>query len=416
MEQRSLENSLVFRGISEDVSESDYSLCEKVYQELAPIFEGEDYPAKLLMAKNMAIKKCKRVGRFSCTRPHPTSVQFEHCQDIEYIMESKGYLQRGTYVDCEYVPEIERKRRILLPILKAAKQFKDYKKKCRLEDDKVIINGRKYGTDNLHQLPSEIDVFEITSKSDNDYVGFFGALNPLSNFYESRFTVEGIKYISSEQYIQAQKALLFKDEASYNKIMGATNSLDCKNAARTVRNFDRSKWKASAGSLCKEGLKGKFNQNPYLLDTLINITGNKKLVECANDRLWANGIPLYSDSCLNQQRWISQGLLGKLLGDIRMELSPRQPPNVISPSPSAAQPQSVGVPIQQTPSSSTSQSVLDVSNLAPSVPNVITNNESEPLSTITSSEPTNTVADPQGVPETLQTSSTTIPGAAMDIH
>ena len=95
-------------------------------------------------------------------------MEFEHCQDVEYIMKSKGYLQRGMYVDREYVLEIERKRRILLLILKAAKQFKDYKKKCRLEDDKVVINGRKYGTENLHQLPSKTDVFEITSKSDSD--------------------------------------------------------------------------------------------------------------------------------------------------------------------------------------------------------------------------------------------------------
>ena len=227
MEQNSLENLLVFRGISEDITECDYNLREKVYQELAHIFEGEDYRGKLTMAKNMTVKKCKRVGRFSHTRPRPISVEFEHCQDVEYIMESKGYLQHGTYVDREYVPEIERKRRILLPILKAAKLSKDYKKKCRLEDDKVVINGWKYGTDNLHQLPSEIDVFEITSKSDTDCVGLFGALNPLSNFYKSEFTVEGIKYISSEQYIQAQKALLFKDQASYNKIMGATKSLEC---------------------------------------------------------------------------------------------------------------------------------------------------------------------------------------------
>ena len=92
-----------------------------------------------------------------------------------------------------------------------------------------------------------------------------------------------------------------------------------------MRNFDRSTWETSAGPLCREGLKAKFNQNPYLLDILINKTGNKKLVECANDRLWANGIPLYSDTCLNQHQWISQGLLGKLLEDIRMELSPRQP-------------------------------------------------------------------------------------------
>ena len=121
------------------------------------------------------------------------------------------------------------------------------------------------------------------------------------NFYESKFTIEGIEYISSEQYIQAQKALSFNDDASYNKIMGATNSLDCKNAGRSVRNFDRLKLESAASLLCKDGLKAKFDQNPYLLDTLINKTGNKKLVECANDRLWANGIPLHSDVCLNQQ-------------------------------------------------------------------------------------------------------------------
>ena len=168
-------------------------------------------------------------------------------------------------MDHEYISEIEKKRRTLLPILKAAKQFEDYKKKCRLEDDEVVINGRKYGTDNLHQLPSEIDVFEITSKSNLDCVGFFGALNPLSNFYESKFMVEGIEHISLEQYIQAQKALLFKDETSYNRIVGATNSLDCKNAARSVCNVDRSKWESAARSLCKEGLRAKFTQNPYLL-------------------------------------------------------------------------------------------------------------------------------------------------------
>ena len=101
-----------------------------------------------------------------------------------------------------------------------------------------MINGRRYSTDNLYQLPCEIDVFDITSKSSPDCIGFFGALNPLSNFYESKFVVDGIEYISSEQYIQAQRAALFNDEASYNRITGATNSLDCKNAARSVRNYD----------------------------------------------------------------------------------------------------------------------------------------------------------------------------------
>ena len=86
----------------------------------------------------MAIQRCKRVSRFSHTWARPISAEFEHGQDVEYIIENNGYLQRGTFVDREYVPDIERKRRKLLPILKAAKQTEGYKKKCRLEDDKAM--------------------------------------------------------------------------------------------------------------------------------------------------------------------------------------------------------------------------------------------------------------------------------------
>ena len=321
MEQRSLENAVVFRGIPEDMNETDYSMREKVFHEISFTLEGENPTIKLAMAKNMVIKKCKRVGRFSRTRARPITVEFLQCQDVEYIMENKNFLQRGIYVDREYVAEIERKRRILLPILKAAKQVNDYKKKCRLEKDKVVINGKHYGTDNLHQLPEDLDVFDITTKSNSDCIGFFGALNPLSNFYESRFEVDGVEYISSEQYIQLQKATMFNDASSYNNIMGSTNSLDCKNAARSIKNFDRDRWEKTAETVCKVGIKAKFSQNQYLQTVLVEKTKNKTLVECANDRLWANGIPLYSDSCLDRQKWISQGLLGKLLEEVRSELS-----------------------------------------------------------------------------------------------
>ena len=110
MEQKNLENCLVFRGLSEDISENDYNVREKIYKELAHTFEGNNYAMNLSMAKNIVIKRCKRVGRFSHNRPRPVSVEFKHIQDAEFIMENKGYLQRGVYVDREYIPEIERKR------------------------------------------------------------------------------------------------------------------------------------------------------------------------------------------------------------------------------------------------------------------------------------------------------------------
>ena len=89
MEQCTLENSVIFRGIPEDVTENDYNMREKIYFEISFTLEVEDPSTKLAMAKNMAIKRCKRIGRFSHTWARPISVEFEHCQDVEYILENK---------------------------------------------------------------------------------------------------------------------------------------------------------------------------------------------------------------------------------------------------------------------------------------------------------------------------------------
>ena len=61
MEQRSLKNAVVFRGIPEDMNETDYSMREKIYQEISLTLEGESPIGKMAMAKNMVIKRCKRV-------------------------------------------------------------------------------------------------------------------------------------------------------------------------------------------------------------------------------------------------------------------------------------------------------------------------------------------------------------------
>ena len=46
---------------------------------------------------------------------------------------------------------------------------------------------------------------------------------------------------------------MFNDVSSYNKIMGATSLLDCKNAARTIKNFDRDRWEKTAELYVKQG-------------------------------------------------------------------------------------------------------------------------------------------------------------------
>ena len=59
------------------------------------------------------------------------------------------------------------------------KQIPDYKRQSKLEDDKLVLKGRSYTVNMLNQLPDELNTFKVTSKEDENTVGFFREINPL---------------------------------------------------------------------------------------------------------------------------------------------------------------------------------------------------------------------------------------------
>ena len=320
MERKNLDNCMIIRGIQKQYKETDIMLRERIFAEISNTVVGSDYNEKVEMAKKMTIRSCKRLGRYNRSRARPVSCEFVHPEDVTYIIENKNYLNEGIFVDNEYPPEVERKRRLLLPILRAARKLPQYRKNCRLEMDELVVNGRHFKLNTLHQLPDDLDPFKITTEEDMDSLGFFGAINPLSNFYECTFNIKDENYISSEQFIQSEKALYFKDQQVYDRIMGCNNSLDCKIEASYVKNYNRAKWEEVAKEICRTGIRAKFEQNPDILQTLVTKTGNKTIVECARDRFWGIGVPLADPDCLNTTKWLSnQGILGELLEEIRGE-------------------------------------------------------------------------------------------------
>ena len=70
-----------------------------------------------------------------------------------------------------------------------------------MESDKLVIDGKRYGVNGLSQVPQKLSTFEVTTKSNEDTLGFFSELCPFSSFYPEKFTHEGIHYSSSEQLI-----------------------------------------------------------------------------------------------------------------------------------------------------------------------------------------------------------------------
>ena len=171
---------------------------------------GSNHHEQMNEARKILIKKTSRIGKYNPYKGRPISVTFVYNEDCEHLLANKKYLPKGVFADKQYCAEIENTRRILRPVIRKARRGK-YKGRCRMERDQIVIDGKRYGLRNLHQLPPDLNTFKCTSAESEDCIGFFGELNELSNFHQCKFEINGIKYSSSEQWIQYCKAKYFKD-------------------------------------------------------------------------------------------------------------------------------------------------------------------------------------------------------------
>ena len=119
----------------------------------------------------------------------------------------------------------------------------EYKGLCKLEADVLVLNGKKFTLQNTDKLPDKLHLTKITSKHSDTLHGFFGELNPLSNFHPAPFCLNGKQFHSSEQYIQYQKALQFNDTTTARKILVADTALECKKLGYEITEFEFKTWK-----------------------------------------------------------------------------------------------------------------------------------------------------------------------------
>ena len=321
MESRALSNNLIIKGIPEEEWEKESTTRSKIYSELAKLIENEESDTqKLKKAKKLEMRNCKRLGRYVPNRARPISAEFVRKEDIEFILSKKTGLSKGVYADREYPAEIEKKRKILRPILTTAKHSTKYKKRCRMENDLLVIKGKRYGVHELEKLPKSLKPVNVTSKSNSTTFGYFGALNPLSNFYPAPFTHEGKKYHCSEQFIQSQKAKLFKDKGALKHIEQSTTGYQCKMEGQNISKTKQEEWSRKAKNLCLPGIHQKFVENAIPRDLLLKKTKGKQIVECCKDTVWGCGMPIHNDKCLDTLLWTNQGIMGEILEVVRSEL------------------------------------------------------------------------------------------------
>ena len=332
IETRALQHNIIVRGIMEDEWEKETTTRHKVYLELTNLVSTDEdtKESKLEMAKNLEIRSCKRLGKYVKDRARPISVEFIRKDDVNFILSNKMSLRKGVFADKEFPQDIEKKRKILRPIFTAAKSTKKYKKRCRLKNDLLIIKRKCYGVEDMHTLPKSLKPVNVSSKNNQTVYGYFGELNPLSNFYRAPFTLGDKNFHCSEQFIQWKKAELFKDKTVMKRIDRAWTGQQCKEEGRNISNYKSNIWEKMAKKLCKPGIKQKFIENKIPREVLLQKTHGKKIVECTKDSIWGCGMPLKDENCLESTKWTSQGIMGKLLQEIREELGgglPHKPHN-----------------------------------------------------------------------------------------
>ena len=218
-------NNLRFDGFDEQTGETDRDCYNKIQRAIANLYDDDEEQNEAgepvgetayMKARRVDIPRIHRYGKYSPNRKRAIIVNLQYYSDREYIMSNRENLPPGIYVNEDFPPEIDQRRQILHPILKQALKLQKYRGKAKLKYDKLIINGIEYSMANLDQLPADIHPEDSChrSDSDKDVMAFFGMHSPFSNFHRSPFKENGESYTCAEQYIQADKAKSFNDDAT----------------------------------------------------------------------------------------------------------------------------------------------------------------------------------------------------------
>ena len=138
-----------------------------------------------------------------------------------------------------------------------------------------------------------------------------------SQWYNCKFEVDNMIYKTAEQYMMAQKALLFKDNEIYKNIMNSNHPSEYKRLGRKIKNFNETIWNENKYNIVLKGNIAKFSQNISLKNFLIN-TNKRIIVEASPiDKIWGIGLSQDTKNIENPHNWQGENLLGFALMETR---------------------------------------------------------------------------------------------------
>lgn len=176
------------------------------------------------------------------------------------------------------------------------------------------LNGSQYQPD--LEIPESV----VSNSREKQIIPFYSADDPLSNHSRRGFTIKGIKFAHSEQFIMYCKAKLMGDHAKAAEILIAHHPQQCKILGREVTPYDERLWSLKRRPIAVRGAYQKAIEHPEIKEYLLS-TGNAILVEASkSDKLWGVGIAKDDPRIYDPSQWQGLNLCGEVWMEVRRKL------------------------------------------------------------------------------------------------
>lgn len=146
------------------------------------------------------------------------------------------------------------------------------------------------------------------------YTGVF------SQWYNSPFEYNNMKFTCCEQFMMVNKAIIFSDPDSAEAILKEKQPSSQKSLGRAIKNFNQELWDNVKLDVVFTGNYLKFTSSEEFRKILLN-TGDSLLVEASPfDKIWGIGLSMTDPRKEDESLWTGQNLLGICITGVREKI------------------------------------------------------------------------------------------------
>lgn len=179
-----------------------------------------------------------------------------------------------------------------------------------------------YSLEKLRQLWNEGDRFQFVyfwqnTKEDVSKEEYNSSC--CNQWFPSNFVDEnGRMYNCCEQYMMAQKAIVFGDDDTLQKILSEKNPSKIKKLGRIVKNYNQKIWNSKCQDIVFQGNLYKFTQNEKCRKFLLSVPKDAIFVEASPlDKKWGIRLSEQQPKAKNPLEWQGTNYLGFQITRVR---------------------------------------------------------------------------------------------------